>query len=406
MPNMASGNLTLALKPKKQLYLEFVRGIVAILVFISHIVEVMPTDAQHPFLISFVGTDSVMIFFLLSGCVINISQSRKPKSKADFFINRLIRLFPQFILGVFLGMYALHALKMALPSAGGILGNFLMVSTLQGYFTKCIQTNSPIWTLTFEMFFYLLFILCIGGNTRKKIWAWFSLSLVAMIIYYFKPGTSLENQFIIILAFSSIWLIGYFVYEYRRYFYVGPYAALLSFGMLPMISRLHIFNMYYDPFNYFLFALMAVPFFRFCLHTEPSGFQVKTDYIIPFYPLLAALIYFSPDNTRISSRVLYMLLPLALVGFYYIVSILNIKDKCSNVVNKVGAVTGKYSYSLYIIHYPILNLCAGFFKNRVLYVIISLVVVTLVCYFLESIFQPAVVRFLKKKSELRAQLAS
>lgn len=394
-------------RPSKQLYLEFVRGTVAILVFISHIVELLPPVNNSPdrFFISFVGTDSVMIFFLLSGCVIHISQSRKPKSQVEFFKNRLLRLYPQFIIGVAMGLVALSILKMPRSSFPNTLGNIFMLSTLQGYIAKCIQTNSPIWTLTFEMFFYIIFILCIGGNTRKKVWIWFVAGLLLMPCYYLNLGNRLEKHLIIILVFSTIWIVGYLVYEYRKYFYAGPYTALISFGMLPAISRLHLFNMYYDPLNYLLFAFAAIPFFRFCLKEKPSGYRIKIGYVLGTYLLVCSVLFLKHDFTRLSSKIIYSLLPALLALFYYVSGFFRLRDRVSSIVNSVGSVTGKYSYSLYIIHYPILNLCSYFIHNKVVYVLSSIVLVAVMCYLLESIYQPAVGRAIRRQDSPRPQLA-
>ena|ERR1700722_188133 len=391
----------------KQLYLEFVRGTVAILVFIAHTIELLPPISNAPdrFMINYVGTDSVMIFFLLSGCVINISQTRKPKSQKEFFVNRIIRLYPQFFTGVLLALIVIFVLKMPTPSLGNIFGNFFMFSTIQGYITTCFRTNLPVWTLTFEMFFYIMFLVCIGSNTKRKIWIWFFLSLLMMPLYYLKLGNNFERHFIFIIVFSSIWVVGYFIYAYRKYFYADTYTALFSFALLPIISRLHIFNLAYDPFNYLLFALMAAPFFRFSLQEKPEGVKIKIGYIIVAYIGLSILLFLHHDAGKVSSKIIYTVLPCAIVFFYFLIKTLNLKEKFINQVNKIGAVTGKYSYSLYIIHYPILYFLASVIKNKIVYVITSILIVTVACYILESVFQPAVVRIFKKKSVLSPQLA-
>jgi hypothetical protein len=93
--------------------------------------------------------------------------------------------------------------------------------------------------------------------------------LLMMPLYYLKVGNNFERHFIFIIVFSSIWVVGYFIYAYRKYFYADVYTSLFSFALLPIISRLHIFNLANDPFNYLLFALMAAPFFRFSLQEPP-----------------------------------------------------------------------------------------------------------------------------------------
>jgi peptidoglycan/LPS O-acetylase OafA/YrhL len=150
---------------------------------------------------------------------------------------------------------------------------------------------------------------------------------------------------------------------------------------------------------------MAAPFFRFCIHTKQDGLKIKIGYIIVAYIGLSILLFLNHDATKLSSKIAYTVLPSAIVLFYIIIKKLNLKDKFANQVNKIGAVTGKYSFSLYIIHYPILYFLASEIKNKVVYVATSVLVVSLVCYLMESVFQPAIVRLLKRKPGAAPQLA-
>src|ERR1700733_13505016 len=96
----------------KKVYLELVRGAAAILVLITHLTMLHP-KLQSPGLniIANWGTESVMIFFILSGIVINISQTRIGRSGGAFIGNRLLRLYPQFLVGLFLGLLVIGILK-------------------------------------------------------------------------------------------------------------------------------------------------------------------------------------------------------------------------------------------------------------------------------------------------------
>ncbi|HLY71677.1 MAG TPA: acyltransferase [Puia sp.] len=392
--------IKLRLQQPKQLYLEFIRGTVAILVFLAHTIELLPPITDNPthFMIEYVGTDSVMIFFLLSGCVINISQTRKPKTQQQFFVNRALRLFPQFIVGVLTALIVILILKMPTPSPGRIIGNFFMISTIQGYIVTSFRTNLPLWTLTFEMTFYLIFLLCIGKGTSKKVWLWFLIAMVTIPLYYSDIITDFERHFVFILSFSTIWIVGYFIYAYRRYFYASTYASILSFGMLPIISRLHLFNLPYDPLNYLLFALMAAPFFRLCLQEKPQGFKIGIGYILAAYVFFGILLFLKHDASKFSSKIAYTILPTALVFGYYIIGRLNLKEKFLDFVQRSGAITGKYSYSLYIIHYPILYFLGSVIQNKILYIVAGIIVVAIASYLLESVYQPVIVRLFRKKS--------
>ncbi|HLX91868.1 MAG TPA: acyltransferase [Puia sp.] len=392
---------------KKQLYLEFIRGTVAILVFIAHTIELLPPISDNPthFMIENIGTDSVMIFFLLSGCVINISQTARPKSMSQFFVNRVIRLYPQFFIGICSAFIVILLLGMPRPSLPTLAGNFLMISTIQGYIVTCLRTILPVWTLTFEMAFYLIFILCIGGNTRKKMWWWLLIALVALPFFYSNIITDFQRQFIFILSFSTIWIIGYMIYEFRRYYYANAYVSILTFGMLPIISRLHLFNLPYDPINYIVFALFAAPFFRLCLREKAEGFRIRMIYVLPLYVGLTILLFLKHDETKFFSRVAYSALPAVLVTGYFLIKRLGLQEWFAERVQRVGAITGKYSYSLYIIHYPILYYLGSIIQDTKIYIVASLLTVAGVCYFLESVLQPAVVAWTKRLRGRRKEFA-
>ncbi|HEX4849876.1 MAG TPA: acyltransferase family protein, partial [Puia sp.] len=212
----------------KKLYLEFVRGMAAIIVVVFHLTKLCAENSSSHIYLSNWGRDAVFIFFILSGCVINMSQALHPKPRWTFFRNRLLRLYPEFIIGVFLGLLVLHLLKQSVPSAGNILGNLFMLSTLDGFILKPIESNSPIWSLSYEMFFYLMFAFAIGRNQKKIIFCWLLISLVAIRLYFVSLHNNLADNLISLLAYSSIWLVGYYVYEYRNHFYADIYGAIIS----------------------------------------------------------------------------------------------------------------------------------------------------------------------------------
>src|ERR1700749_3843493 len=150
----------------KKLYLEFIRGAAAVIVLLYHCIEMHPQGkGPKHFYFSNWGTDAVIVFFILSGIVINISLSRNPKSPTEFITNRLVRLYPQLITGLLLGLGVLYITRSVMPSLGEIIGNFFMLSALKGYMNNIVpsfESNSPIWSLSFEMFFYLVFAMTIG----------------------------------------------------------------------------------------------------------------------------------------------------------------------------------------------------------------------------------------------------
>ncbi len=389
----------------KKLYLEFIRGAAAITVLIYHFLELhtLSNHSKHFYFANW-GTDAVIIFFILSGIVINISQTNNPKEKQDFIANRLLRLYPQLVVGLLLGLLVLYITDAALPSAGVIAGNFFMISAVKDYMINivpCLQSNSPLWSLSYEIVFYLLFAISIGKYQKKAVVCWFLLSLAIMPLYYLQIGPDVLKHFVAVLAFSSIWLAGYYIYEYRNYFYADKYTALFSVGALPLISRMHISSMYYDPAKYLLFAIFAIPFFRYCLQAPNSGKKIKLYYLAIPYLFIVYTVFSQPYLSFISFAA-YSLLPILLMAICFMLDSPGLKNQITQSIEGTGKILGKYSYSIYIIHYPVLFLFSAVFHNAALVLLLSLFYIALFAFVLENYLQPAVVNFFSKQK--RAQL--
>ena len=388
----------------KKLYLEFVRGTASVGVLLYHLPEswFTPTEFRR-FSMATLGTDAVIMFFILSGCVINISYSRNPGSRWDFMRKRLLRLVPQFLLAVLFGLFAMWCRGKPLPSSGQLLGNVFMLSTLQGFIVQSLSGNAVVWSLTYEMFFYLVFMLTIGRLRRQAVLCWLIIALSMIPLCYHLSGIGVVDHFIAMFAFSAIWLVGYYVYEYRNQFYVDGYTAAVSLGTLPILSRLTFAAQWpgVDPLKHFLFALVAIPFFRYCLQAAPSGKKLPVFFPVVVYAGLAMLFLQEPGYSLLT-KVMCILTPPGLALLFALMHRLGFKDRAIAVINRLGAVLGKYSYSLYIVHVPVLILCSYYFHYSVaLYVLAGLSCIALLTYLMESHFQPAVVRFFRRNGRNR-----
>jgi len=384
----------------KNIYLEFFRGISSVFILFWHIVFLAPTGHVTHFT-GYWGTDALMMFFMLSGLVIDLTQKNKPVSAAGFLKNRFLRIYPQFVIGMLLAFLALAITDTAFPTGKVILGNFLMVSTMKdymGYVVPSIQSNLPVWSLSFEAAFYVLFAVTIGRAQKKVIFCWFVISLIALPLYYLKTDRDALSHIIAVFAFSSIWLIGYYIYEYRNYFYADKYVALFGLGVMPLISRMHIIDNFYDPFKYFGLSLFAVPFFRYCLQLPPAGKKIKLIFlIIPhcIIVLIALFVRYMP----LVNAIVYSTLPYVYMGIGYAVNVLGIKKHVLHFVNHAGTLLGKYSYSLYITHFTVLFVFSKLTHNLLIFVLVPLPIIAFIAYSLEKWFQPAVLSYFKRKKE-------
>jgi len=384
----------------KKLYLEFVRGMAALFVLLFHITELYFSQrGSHGFSLSTLAADSVIIFFILSGCVINISQTRRPKKRMEFFVNRLVRIMPQFVLGVGLGLLAIRIIGWAVPDLYVVLGNVFMLSTLQGFIVNSMLGNTVVWSLSFEMFFYILFTFSIGRHQKKFLRAWFVVAALLIPFCYLPTHIGVIDHIVAMMAFSCIWLVGYYIYEYRDAFYADGYGAALSLGSLAIMSRVEFPWQWpgTDPFKHLLFAFVAIPFFRFCLQTKPAGKKVPLSLQVLVYLMLSAALILRKDS-NLPTKVICCALPLVLIAGYWFILRINSKERVIVWVDRLGAVLGKYSYSLYIGHMPVLVVLAWYFMGHfVEYVLLSVAGMSLLAWFMESLYQPWIAGLLKKK---------
>lgn len=383
----------------KKLYLEFVRGSAAVFVLFYHLIGTLPNAGDSKkFAFGALGPYSVVMFFILSGCVINISQTRKHRSQKSFLIDRIVRIFPQFILGLLIGLLVTYIVGWAMPSTRELLGNFLMVSSLQGFIVKSINANSVVWSLSFEMFFYVIFLLTIGRRQKQWLKVWLALSLIAVPLCCFRTHIGVVDHCVLALAFSALWLIGYYVYEYRDSFYADGFGAIISLGSLALLARIEI---PWEPINqapvkYFLFAIGAIPFFRFCLQTQPVGKKIPVWTMVAWF-VGVSVAFFLQAKSGLREKLVWCALTPVLVLAYALVSKTAVKQRVVAFISGLGAILGKYSYSLYIGHLPFLVLYAWCFPHSPMaYITASLVTVVIVCYVMESLVQKGINTWVKK----------
>lgn len=389
--------------------LESVRGAAAFLVLIGHLVLIRPSLSNH-FLMSFFGswgTESVMIFFILSGSVINISFSKSPTTRVIFFLNRIKRIYPQYLIGVALAISVSYLQIVDYPSAQDFFGNLLFLGTFQNYICPVLEGNPVLWSLTYEMFFYLFFALSIGVYQRKVIFVWFIFSIFSSVLYYF-TWQSVLSHLIAMFAFSSIWLIGYFLQSFIVLFQKpNVWVALFFLSMLPGFSRLNITEIYYCVIKYLLFSVAAVPFFLYLLKTNEietkEKFRIYNNHWFLFAILLCfILIVFQLSDSLFQNKLLYTGFPILVILFKIIASNISIPHavcyfNIEKIFRKASNWLGKLSFSIYIIHFPILLLLNKYIASTPIFVVVGILVVITISFLLEEYFQ-RLIYFQKNKN--------
>ena len=275
--------------------LDAARAFAALAVLLGHLRNLFLVDfgmarskgpiVQVVYLLSGFGHFAVVIFFVLSGYLITgsiVKQHEKGNwSWGSYALNRLVRLYvvlvPALLLGALIDQIGFHAFGNRGPYAGqdyahmfvqplaetsgfGVgLGNALF---LQGIACPTFGTNGPLWSLSYEFWYYALFPLIFVALRPGKAWGARAgcLLLVAGISLMTGPA---------ILASFPIWLLGSCLVAMeslvrrRSILMSGAGLALLFFTLLfvrthPAISP--IVSDYLVGFVFALCLLTAMPF--------------------------------------------------------------------------------------------------------------------------------------------------
>ena len=206
-------------------HLNAMRGVAAVMVLMNHFrntffVTYQDVENQNIFtllLYSFTGLghEAVMVFFVLSGFLISnsILKVLNNWSWKHYLINRLTRLsvvlIPALILGLIIDLTGLYFFDYSFfphnmderINVEVFLGNLLY---LQGFQVSVLGTNDPLWSLSYEFWYYLLFPAILLTITKTKgLWTRFSY-LIFTFICFFIVGKEVSFYFL-------VWLMGFVV---------------------------------------------------------------------------------------------------------------------------------------------------------------------------------------------------
>jgi exopolysaccharide production protein ExoZ len=207
---------------KKQLELiQGFRGIAALLVLMFHVSGTYLDKYKGVFFYNIFsqGYSGVDFFFVLSGFIIYFVNAKDIGSRSkykQYILKRLIRIYPihwvatTFMLLIFL----------TFGFGKGLADNFMIVIKTYLLFPQEAQLNGVVWTLTHEVFFYIMFSLLILIKRRRVsfsiLFIWLLISAFLFIIdvesenFYIKFIFSKYN-----LEFALGCLMGHMVLNYR-----------------------------------------------------------------------------------------------------------------------------------------------------------------------------------------------
>ncbi|MHA6262798.1 sterol desaturase family protein [Arenibacterium sp. CAU 1754] len=322
-PAPASGTMT----PGFSLWLDALRAAAALLVLFGHMAHIRFTRGDYYFLRDInIASDAVILFFVLSGVVIAYAAGRDG-TLARFAFNRMTRLYsviiPALILTVIFDAIGTRITMEAypedyyqpLPLAEMFWRGLSFTSEWQGAFSDRLRlgTNGPLWSLSYEVGFYLMFGIAMFLTGVQRI---VLLALMAVLV-----GLP-------ILALLPAWALGVFVWRFVRSGTVisDTRAWMLAIGSVVALVVLRAAG---------LPALLT---------------QITIDAVAPIYH--HALLGYSDEV--LWNSIIAIAVALHLVGVSQIAA-RRVARPEGGFARAIRWVAGA-SFSLYVMHYPTLHL--------------------------------------------------
>lgn len=348
------------MKNKNLQLIQALRGIASLLVVLFHTTANASEILKITFLSGFFnfGSAGVDVFFVLSGFIItytSLGSINKSKKFSTFIYRRFIRIFPTywFIISLFLLAQILLPSFYRTHFSFDIKNIFFTYLLLPGH----AMVNGVSWTLSYELFFYLIF--CFAFIIRSK-----KIAFAVAILY----------GFILIL----LPLLGY------NYENENPWINLITFPMnvefiMGVIAAL---------------IIVKLPQ-RFCLPFIVGGSLI---FIIDGV--------FSNADYHIFSNSFNRVVLFGIPAFFVITGLVKYELNKKIIVPKMLLNLGEASYSLYLIHLPVI--VAAFkilarlnIKNTLVTHLCITIIIVIICYACILFYQTVEKPILNKLNSLR-----
>jgi len=252
----------------------------------------------------------VSYFFILSGFVMSIAYGNKSRiNPFEYLKNRFARIYPVYLLAILLVLTYNITTNSPIDNNGLILNILTMQAWVPG---KALSFNYPGWSLSVEIFFYILFPFLSNYIYKEK---HFKLLVVLVILIWFISQCTLH-----LIASSNIYhsfpaekldLTYYFPLMHLNEFLIGNLAGLI------FMKKFKENNRSYDWLIFFIITIIIIAL------KYPAGLDYHNGMLAIFFVPLILLI--SSSNGKL-------------------VSILN---------KKPFIFLGEISYSIYILQLPI-----------------------------------------------------
>lgn len=208
--------------------IQYLRGVAALCVALHHMLAVPELKAYYTSQLGMLGVD---IFFVISGFIMWSTTVGRQVSTHHFWIARIVRVVPLY--WVFTALFICAA--SLLPSIVNhseldpvhIIKSFLFIPAWHPTQAMVLPVYTLGWTLNYEMFFYLVFGLCLFVNNAPSrficvVTLLVALSIAGLVIGETSGAVATSYTHPVILEFAAGAAIGFWAHSFLTR--LGPKA--------------------------------------------------------------------------------------------------------------------------------------------------------------------------------------
>lgn len=398
-------------KKSIDIHIEALRGFCAVMVLVYHsIIYSNVLDSGFNFRKTIIpyapdGHLMVLIFFMLSGYVIGLNHINKKFIISDYLKRRIVRLYPVYIVAIIITAVIFNDEWQNIVGALGFVQNL---------FTNVPIHNKALWSLNYEVIYYILVIPILLYSVKPEIFLTCIILLLGVSIFKF-PFPLIIEGYLVGLIF---WFTGFIISSIKLgqshteivsadklvsvFFLLLSCAFLNPFGKI--ISQIHFLHGVLLHSLDGIVSVNDVSFLPVCLYAIiiASSTNVKWSKFLAGFIYVFTWLYLMfliKDGSFFKTNIFYVPALFLIASTVLLFSPIQIFRSTALFIK-----AGSISYAIYVIHTPILEFMgqSGYFTGNLLSFLVRctilFIVVIGISYSLERLLQPKIKNFFFKRA--------
>lgn len=204
-------SVTHRISPALSLQLDAVRAGAAFYVVVHHLAQAWGFDHGAGLVFRF-GQEAVLLFFLLSGFVIFANERDRVAHPMGYYLRRIRRIYPPLIVAMLVSFCVALWNGRQLTSADWVdamatlVGLQDVVALKPGVIANPFLGNTPLWSLSYELFFYLVFPPTLRAWIAKPVATEHLVGLACCVLY--AAFALAPNHFALVGSYFLVWWSG------------------------------------------------------------------------------------------------------------------------------------------------------------------------------------------------------